>query len=404
MGMFAYKAIDGDGLFKTGVVDAEDLEGAYGDPALQGLNVLSVKKAGRLSAGFLRSFSSLRIKRSAVLEFATNLSVILRAGIPILDALGDIVQTTDNKYLREAIEDIKEKIESGLSFSSALAFHKRTFPDIFIRLATVGEETGRLEQSIGEIAEHLQRMDDLSQMVKRALMYPIFALVTTGGALVFWIFYVLPKIMVVMKDMNVKLPLVTRIVISASDFSKDYWYLMVLVPVIFFVGLAIMKRKPQTRYFIDYLKLHLPIVKLFVTNRVFAVFCEQMRILIISGITIDRSLVIAANAVGSEVFKRALERARDIIMTGSRISDAFRHSGVFHPLVVRMVDIGETSGNLDDQFKFLSGLFYKKLEDVTDKLGKMIEPILIVFVGCIFAVIIIGLLLPIYDIVTKLER
>ncbi len=404
MGMFAYKAIDGDGLFKTGVVDAEDIEGAYDDPALQGLNVLSIKKAGRLSAGFLRSLSSLRVKRSAVLEFATNLSVILRAGIPILDALGDIIQTTDNKYLREAIRDIKEKIESGLSFSSALAFHKATFPDIFIRLATVGEETGRLEQSIGEIAEHLQRMDDLAQMVKRALMYPVFALVTTGGALVFWIFYVLPKIMVVMKDMNVKLPFVTRLVLTASDFSKDYWYLIVLVPVIFIAALVIMKRRPQTRYLIDYVKLHLPVVKLFVANRVFAIFCEQMRILIVSGITIDRSLVIAANAVGSEVFKRALERARDIIMTGSRISDAFRRSGVFHPLVVRMVDIGETSGNLDDQFKFLSGLFYKKLEDVTDKLGKMIEPILIVFVGCIFAVIIIGLLLPIYDIVTKLER
>ncbi len=403
MGMFAYKAIDGDGLFKTGIVDADDLEGAYGDPALQGLNVLSIKKAGRLSAGFLRSFKSLRIKRSVILEFATNLSVILRAGIPILDALGDISQTTENKHLKEIIEDIKEKIESGLSFSGALNFHKRVFPDIFIRLATVGEETGRLEQSISEVAEHLQRMDDLSRMVKQALMYPIFALVTTGGALGFWVFYVLPKIMVVMKDMNVKLPLVTRFILAASDFSKDYWYLMVLAPVAFVVAVAIMKRKPQTRYFIDYVKMRLPIIKLFVVNRLFAVFCEQMRILIVSGITIDRSLVIVANAVGSEVFKRVLMQARDFIMTGNRISDAFRQSGFFHPLVVRMVDIGETSGNLDDQFKFLSGLFYKKLEDVTNKLGKMIEPILIVFVGCIFAVIIIGLLLPIYDIVTKLR-
>ena len=404
MGMFAYKAIDGDGLFKTGVVDADDLEGAYTDPALQGLNVLSIKKAGRVSSGFLRGFVSFRVKRSAMLEFATNLSVILRAGIPILDALGDISQTTENKYLRRAVEDIKERIESGLSFSSALNFHKRIFPDIFIRLATVGEETGRLEQSISEVAEHLQRMDDLSQMVKRALIYPVFALVTTGGALGFWVFYVLPKIMVVMKDMNIKLPLITRFMLAASDFSKSYWYLMVLAVVAFFVILAVMKRKPKTRYFIDYIKLYMPIVKLFVVNRIFAVFCEQMRILIVSGITIDRSLVIVANAVGSEVYKRILMQARDLIITGSRISDAFRHSGVFHPLVVRMVDIGESSGNLDDQFKFLSGFFYKKLADVTDKLGKMIEPILIVLVGCIFAVIIIGLLLPIYDIVTKMEK
>lgn len=403
MGVFAYKAIDDAGMYKTGMVDAEDLDTAYNDPTIQGLSILSMKQAGRIS-GLSRGFGFLRIKRSAILEFATNLSVILRAGIPILDALDDLSQTVDNRYLRQVIDDIKERIQSGLSFSSALSFHKKVFPDIFIRLVTVGEETGRLEQSITEVAEHLQRMDDLSSMVKRALMYPIFALVTTGGALAFWVFYVLPKILAVMKDMNVKLPLVTRIILGVSDFTKAYWYILALAPVVLLVVLFIMKRKEQTRYFLDLVKLKVPILKLFIINRIFAVFCEQMRILIVSGITIDRSLSIAAGAVGSEVFKRSLLQAREIIMTGSRISDSFRQSKFFHPLVVRMVDIGETSGNLDDQFKFLAAFFYKRLADVTDKLGKMIEPILLVFVGCIFAIIIIGLLLPIYDIVTKIGK
>ncbi|MEN6616678.1 MAG: type II secretion system F family protein, partial [Syntrophorhabdus sp.] len=249
-----------------------------------------------------------------------------------------------------------------------------------------------------------QRMDDLSSMVKRALMYPVFALVTTGGALGFWVFYVLPKIMAVMRDMNVKLPLITRIILGISDFTKAYWYMLILVPVMLFVMLVIMKRKEQTRYLLDLVKLKVPILKLFVVNRIFAVFCEQMRILVISGITIDRSLVIAADAVGSEVFRRSLIKARDAIMTGSRISDAFRRGKFFHPLVVRMVDIGETSGNLDNQFNFLATFFYKKLADVTDKLGKMIEPILLVLVGCVFAIIILGLLLPIYDIVTHIGK
>jgi len=403
MGVFAYKAIDDAGLYKTGFVDAVDLDTAYNDPAVQGLSVLSMKQAGRIS-GLSRGFGFLRIKRSAILEFATNLSVILRAGIPILDALGDLSQTMENRYLHQIIDDIREKIQSGLSFSSALSFHKKVFPDIFIRLVTVGEETGRLEQSITEVAEHLQRMDDLSSMVKRALMYPVFALVTTGGALAFWVFYVLPKILVVMKDMNVKLPLITRIILGVSDFTKAYWYVFALAPVAIFVALFLMKRKERTRYFLDLVKLKVPILKLFVINRIFAVFCEQMRILIISGITIDRSLVIAAGAVGSEVFKRSLLQARDIIMTGSRISDSFRRGKFFHPLVVRMVDIGETSGNLDDQFNFLAAFFYKRLADVTDKLGKLIEPILLVLVGCVFAIIILGLLLPIYDIVTKIGK
>ena len=403
MGMFAYKAINDDGLFTTGIVDAEDLEAVYNDPMLQGLSILSVKKAGKLSSGIAKGFVSMRIKRSAILEFTNSLSVIMKAGIPILDALSDIGQSTENKYLREAIEDIRERIQSGLSFSGALGFHKQIFPDILIRLATVGEETGRLEQSIGEVAEHLQRMEDLSQMVKRALMYPVFALITTGGALGFWMFYVLPQIMGVMKDMNIKLPMITKMLLSISDVLKGYWYVFVLVIFAFFVALVIMKRRESTRYFIDSVKTHIPIVKLFVVNRLFAVFCEQMRILVVAGITIDRSLVIVANAVGSEVFKKILIESRDRIVTGSRISDAFRQYSFFHPLIVRMVDIGETSGKLDDQFDYLSKLFYKKLEDVTDKLGKMIEPILLFVVGGIFAVIIVGLLLPVYDIVTKIK-
>lgn len=404
MGTFAYKAIDESGLYKRGIVEADDLEAAHNDPSLQGLNVLSIAKAGRLSAGVSKGLVSLRIKRSAILEFATNLSVIMGAGIPILDALNDIGQITDNKYLREAVDDIREKIQSGLSFSSALSFHRRIFPDIMVRLITIGEETGRLEQSIKEVAEHLQRMEDLSRMVKRALMYPVFALITTGGALGFWIFYVLPQIMVVMKDMNVELPVVTRILIAVSDNAREYWYLLILAPIALVVIYVFMKRRKETRYLIDYVKMKLPILKLFVVNRLFAVFCEQMRILIVAGITIDRSLVIVANAVGSEVFKKVLLEAREEVMTGSRISDAFRQHSFFHPLVVRMVDIGEMSGNLDNQFDYLSRLFYRKLEDVTDKLGKMIEPLLLLFVGGIFAVIIIGLLLPIYDIVTKIDR
>lgn len=403
MGMFAYKAIDDSGLYKTGLVDADDLETAYNDPTVHGLNILSMKKAGKIS-GLSYGLSIFRINRGEILEFATNLSVVLRSGIPILDALHDLSHTSENRHLRQIIDDISEKIKSGLSFSNALSFYKRVFPNIFVRLVTIGEETGRLEQSISEVAEHLQRMDDLSKMVKRALIYPIFSLTITLGALAFWVFYVLPKIMIVLVDMNLKLPLITRLVLGASDFTKHYWYILVLAPVAFFMLFAVLKRKDTTRYYIDLIKLKIPIVKLFASNRLFAVFCEQMRILIVSGITIDRSLVIVANAVGSEVFKRSILQARDVIMTGSRISDAFRGSKFFHPLVIRMIDVGEKSGKLDEQFNFLSTFFYKKLEDVTEKLGKMIEPLLLVVVGSVFAVIILGLLLPIYDIVTQIGK
>ncbi len=404
MGTFSYKAIGEDGALKSGTADADTIEAVYNDLASRGLNVLSVSKAGRLTAGIIRGFSSWKVKRSEIAEFAANLSVIMKAGIPILDALEDISHTLDNKYLKKVVDDIRERIESGTSFSAALAQHPGVFPDIFIRLSTIGEETGRLEGSIGEVAEHLQKMEDLAAMVKRALIYPIFALVVTGGALVFWIVYVLPKIMMIIRDMGIPLPVITQVLFSISKLMQAYWYVMLLIPVAVVVVIKILKQKEGTRFYIDLLKIKLPLVKQFVYNKLLAMFSEQLRILVVAGITIDRSLIIVGNAIGSEVFKRILLKIRDEIMTGSRISDAMRQQSVFPPLVTRMVDIGESSGNLDNQFNFLSNYYYKRLGDISEKMGKMIEPILIAVVGVIFAVIIVGLLLPIYDVVTKFEK
>jgi type II secretory pathway component PulF len=401
MSFYSYKAIGADGAAVSGVMETENVDTVFGELTSQGLNVLTVRKASGLYASFKKGFAPFRVSRGEIVEFAKNLSVILRAGVPVLNALEDIGLMTENRYLRRALINVKEQVEMGIGFSKALAVHKDIFPDILIRLVTVGEETGQLEGSISDVAEHLQRMENLASTVKRALMYPVFAVITTGGALVFWMIYVLPKIMGVIKDMGVKLPAITRALIAASHVVQSHWYLLLAIPVVGFVVFKILKQKENIRYYLDYAKIRFPIMKIFIGNKLLTLFSEQLRILVVSGITIDRSLVIVANAIGSEVYRRALLNMRDLIMRGSRISDALRQQKVFPPLVIRMVDIGETSGNLDEQFAFLARFYFTKLEDASEKLGKMIEPVLIVTVGFIFAVILVGLLLPIYDIVAK---
>ncbi len=339
MTMFSYKGIDQEGVLKTGIVESETIEIASNDIAHLGLNVLDIKTASKLSSSF-RSFGR-KIKRSEIVEFTTNLSVILKAGVTLLDALEDISQTVENKHLREAVDDIRERIRKGVGFSEALTYHKDVFPDILIRLATVGEETGRLEQSIQEVSNHLQRLEDLANTVKQSLIYPIFAFVMVGAALLFWLFYVLPKIMVVLKDMNIELPLITRMLIAVSDFSLAYWYLGLIIPACLFIVFKMMARQEGFRYYIDLLKIKLPIIKSLVFFRLMAVFAEQLQILIVSGITIDRSLMVVANAIGSAVLKKALNGAREQIVRGSRISDALKQYPVFPKLVIRMVDVGE---------------------------------------------------------------
>lgn len=404
MNYFSYKALDADGAVVKGVAEGEDISAVYGELASKGFYILNLKRASS-AAAYLRSvLLSRKLQRKDVIEFANNLSVMLRAGVPLLSALGDIIATTENKKLNSIISDIKRGTEMGLRFSDAVEAHKNVFPDIFVRLIRVGEETGRLERSLLDVADHLQKMEDLASAIKRALIYPAFAIVTTMGALIFWLAYVLPKIMKTLTEMGVKLPLVTRILLHVSAFTQAYWYLIPLVPVAVFAIFQILKQKESTRYYVDRLKLAFPIVKLVVYNKLLALFSEQLRILIVAGLTINRALDIIADVMGNTVFKRAILRTNEVIAAGSRISDAMREHPVFPPLLIRMVDIGETSGNLDEQFSFLSELYIKKLDDISEKMGKMIEPIVIAVVGGLFAVIIIGLMLPLYDLISQFGK
>jgi type II secretory pathway component PulF len=368
-----------------------------------GLSVISVRKARKLLSALNVGSSPGRVKRRDIVELVRNMGMTLKAGITILDALEDVGETADNKTLKIAIYDIRERITSGSTMSDAFNAHSRIFPDILTRMIRIGEETGRVELSLLDVADHLQRIEDLTDMVKRALMYPVFVLFTTGGALLFWLIYVMPKLLTVIKEMGVKLPLITRLMFIVSDVFQKSWYVFPVAAVALIVGLKVAKRKEGLRYYLDMVKLKTPIVKLFVHNKYLASFAEQMKIMTSAGITIDRSLVIVSNSVGSEVFRRAIMSVKERISEGGRISEAIKEHSIFPRMVVRMVDVGEVSGNLGDQFAFLSSFYFKKLDDVTEKLGKMIEPIMMTIVGIIFALMIMGILLPVYDLVSKFK-
>lgn len=404
MNHYHYKAASLDGAILRGFIEAEGINAVHDSIASKGLYVIDVKMVAPSIVKVKRILSPQKIKRRDIIEFSYNLSVMLRAGLPLLIALGDIAVTTENKYLYTIITDIKRQTEMGMRFSDAVDFYRGVFPDVFVRLVRVGEETGRFDKSLSDIASHLQKMEDLSAVIKRALIYPAFALVTTGGAMIFWLVYVLPNIMKMLKETGVKLPLITRILLHVSEAAQAHWYLIPAIPISIFIIVQVMKHQEGTRYYIDRLKLKLPIVKLIVYNKLLALFSEQLRILIVAGITIDRSLSIISDVIGNSVFKRAITSSMDSIAGGSTISEALREQGVFPPMVIRMVNVGEASGTLDEQFAFLSDYYMKKLDDISKRMEKMIEPVIIVVVGLVFAVIIIGLMMPLYDMVSVIGK
>ena len=402
MNNYSFKALDADGIVIRGILEADNVSSVHENLAARGLFVLHVKQSSLLFKKINDKFITWRITRKDIIEFSSNLSLMVRAGVPILSALDDIIDTIDNKQLKSTVRDIKKNIEMGSRLSDSLDLHKKIFPDILVRLVRVGEETGRLEESLSEVADHLQKMEDLATTVKRALIYPFFSLITTGAAVIFWLAYVLPKIMLVIRDLGVTMPLLTVILYELSKFTENYWYILLIIPVLIFLVIQAMKLRPETRYHWDYIKIKLPIVKLLVYNKLLALFSEQLRLLITAGITIDRSLDVAADVMGNEVFKRAILKSKADVVAGNKISDALSARSIFPPLFIRMVSIGESSGNLDQQFSFLARHYYKLVDDFSDKVGKMIEPVLIITLGCLMGLMVAGVLLPMYDVFTKL--
>lgn len=398
---FTYKAVNQDGGVVRGSLEGSDAAAVTDSIASSGLYVLKVSQSANRFSAVRKTLFSKRVRRSDIIDFSKNLAVMLKAGVPILLSFSDIASTTENKYFREAINSMRRRIELGAGFSEAAAACGKVFPDIFIRITMVGEQIGNFEKSLFDVAEHLQKIENLVASIKRALMYPVFAIVSTLGALLFWLMYVLPKVMEIFYQNNLALPLPTRILLYASNFCTSYWYLILIMPIAAVVLIKVLIRDQRVRYYYDYAKIKLPVIRLIVYNRLLALFAEQMRILTVAGITIDRSLAIVSDVIGNEVFRRALHNVREEIALGSRISDAIGKQPVFPSTLTKMIDIGESSGSLDAQFAYLSDIYLTRLDDISQKMGKIIEPIVIGVIGGLFAIIIMGLLLPIYDLVSK---
>ncbi|MEO5356952.1 MAG: type II secretion system F family protein [Nitrospirae bacterium YQR-1] len=400
MPSYAYKAVDENGDILKGIIEAEDVSTFNNTMQLSRLHVISVKE--KTGGGVLPSVNIFgkKIQRKDIIELATNLAVMIDAGLPLLTAFDDLITTTELPFFKQKLITIRRQVMLGSSLSDAITQERDIFPDIFIRLVRIGEETGSLGKSLKDVAEHLQRMEDLASAIKRALMYPTFALITTSGALFFWLVVVMPKMAVLFEDMGVALPLITQVLIKTSKSAESNWYIILAVPVALSALFKYLGRYEKFQYFLDYTALKMPIIKLISYNKVLALFSEQMRILLVAGITINRSFELLQETIGNMVFSRAFVRVNDLILSGVSVGDSLRLQRIFPVLVVRMVSVGEASGSLDAQFGFLSEYFLKKLDDISQKMSKLIEPVVMVFVGIMFTIMIVGVFAPIYDLIS----
>jgi type II secretory pathway component PulF len=408
MNYFRYKLIEPSGEISTGIAKLpyKEVMSVISHLEKDGAITIYVKKLNRAVA-LIFNLITVRLRkklpRTVQGEILNNIALMLRTGVPIINALEEAAESTELPGIAGDMNDIIASIQGGASFSEAAKNYPHIFPELVIHLIKIGEETGQLDKMLKDASEHIKRIQVIVSETKQALLYPAFVFIAIGAGLIFWFYYVVPKIMTLFTEMDVALPGITLFLVSVSDFVQNYIFYMLFGTVFTIVIISGARKKSRPfKKATDALLLKLPLTGTLISASTLAFITEYFALLINAGVDILQSVKILEASMSNEVYREKLVGVGDDLARGGGIAEAFSSAVVFPAFVVRMIRVGELSGTLSEQLEYIAEEYRNKLSALVATIGKMIEPIVLIFAGTIFAIIIGGLFLPIYDLVSRL--
>lgn len=400
MSSFNYKAVDQSGRLAMGQIDAineVDLEIRL---ERMGLDLITFRQA-RKSASL---FNGRKVTNQDLVMFCFQLEQLTSAGVPLLECLNDLRESSSNPYFQKVLGAVSAEVEGGKMLSQALAEHPTVFSDVFVSLINAGERTGQMPEVLNNLFNTIRWQDELMSQTKKLLAYPAFVAAVVLGAVAFLMTYLVPQMVSFLRNMGQELPLNTKILIAMSNAFVNYWWLVIGVPVLVAIGLAaLIQSNPRARYQFDMFKLNMPVTGAILHKIIMARFARYFALMYQTGIPILDAIKICEDIVGNQVVADALSRAHDQINAGDSMSESFRNAGLFPQLVVRMIKVGESTGGLDKSLLNISYFYDRDVNDSMQKMLKMIEPALTVLLGGILAFIMFSVLGPVYDSFSKLK-
>ena len=397
MATFAYRAIDEEGHIQNGNIDAVngvDLELRLKRMGLDLIKFDSSKKS--------TLFGAKRITRKELITFCFHLDQLMRAGVPIIDALTDLRDTVDSPAFRQIVASLLEDIEGGLRLSDAMANHAEAFDTVFVALIRTGETAGQLPEVLTKLTENLKWQDELAAQVKKAMIYPIASGVVIFAVVLILMIFLVPQLGTTLKQLTPNPPPQTLALIAVSAWMQKYWYIVVSLPIIvtgtiFFL----VKTNDNVKYRIDATILKLPVIGPLVTKLILARFSTFFALMYQSGISVLECIHISEKIVGNRVIEQGLQRVGRDINEGSGISQAFQNVRLFPPLVLRMLRVGESTGGLDTALLNVSYFYNRDVKENMGRLQELIQPALTVVLGFVLIGILVTVFLPMYDVISK---
>ena len=394
MPLYAFRAMDPAGQIVPGAMDASNSADLEMRLRRMDLDLIEFHLSAQKDVAFGRR----RVKRADLINFCFHMEQMTGAGVPILEGLADLRDSLDHPRFREIVTDLIESIEGGQPLSSALSHHDEVFDDTFTSLVRAGESSGHLADVFRNLSESLRWQDEQAAQLKKVISYPLVVLVVVLGVMFFLMTVLVPQLTSFIRNMGGELPLHTRALVFVSNIFINYWYLLVGLPVLAALALrAWLRRSEEARLMADGLKLRIPLVGPVLHKMILARFATFFALMYGSGITVLESIRLSEGIAGNRMVAAALRRAGQLISEGQGVTGAFQQTGIFPPLVLRMLRVGEATGNLERALGNVSYFYNREVKERIERVQSMIEPAMTVILGLLLGWIMLSVLGPIYD-------
>jgi MSHA biogenesis protein MshG len=400
MPAFAYRGRDARGGLVTGRLDGAD-SGAVADQLLAiGVTPVDISPAGERAGipapEWWRRLAAPPITDVDVMLFSRQMYTLLKAGVPIMRALAGLQQSSNNRSLVEVIADLRTSLDAGRELSAAMRNHPRVFSPFYISVIRIGETTGELDQSFNRMFEYMEFDKEIRDRIKAAVRYPIIVLVVIAAAVAVVNFAVIPAFAKIFESQKVPLPLLTQLLIGTSNFFLAYWPAMLAAGVVAAVGVNFYVGTEQGGYQWDRWKLRLPLAGPIILRATLARFARGMALAIRAGVPIVQAMSVVAEVVSNAHMALRIRNMRDGIERGETVLRTATAAGIFTPVVLEMISVGEETGELDDLMTEVADMYEREVDYDIKNLAANIEPILTVVLGVMVLILALGVFMPIW--------
>jgi general secretion pathway protein F len=404
MALYSWSGYSEKGKATSGMIDAASIREAKLKLRSQGMFVSTIGEETKGIAHPLKNISLRgfvgRVRLEDLTVTTRQLSTLVGASIPLVDALNALYEQTDSPPMKKTIAQVKDAVNEGLSFADALSQHKRVFPDLYVNMVRSGEVSGALDVVLLRLAEFMENQHRLRSKIGAAMLYPAALLVISILVLLFLLTGIVPKVVGMFESMNQVLPLPTRILIAISRFLTVTWWIIALVMIAGAVLLIQWKKTEQGAMKFDRFKMRMPIYGSVYRKVSVARFARTLGTLLSSGVPIIESLRIVKTILQNRIMESAVEDSIAQVMDGSSIAAPLKNSGVFPPILVHMISVGEKSGSLEEMLMKAADAYENDVETTVSGLTSILEPLMIVIMGLIVGFVVLSILLPMLEMST----